>query len=80
MSTEYKVSWRRTAWSAGTWPRRKLFRRWSAAVAWAKKLERDQDRYGPVEIEIHQRTCTAWAPTVWNVDLSDFCEDEGGPG
>lgn len=72
MSVEYKVTWRRTAWKPTTWPGRKLFRRWSSAVAWAKKLEDNQHRYGPVEVTIHQRTCGNWQPTVWGRGIESF--------
>lgn len=76
MTVEYQVAWRRTAWKATTWPRRKLYRSWSAAVAQAKKLEDNQHKYGPVEITIQQRTCGPWGPTVWSVDLEQFVGEE----
>lgn len=69
---EYRVRWKRKAWKPGTWPRQRMFRTWAQAVAWAKKLERDQDRYGEVETEIHQRQTGAWTPTVWGVGLEAF--------
>lgn len=76
MTIEYKVSWKRKAWKAGTWPRRKLFRSWAAAVAQAKKLEANQPKYGPIEITIMQRTCGPWQPTVWSLDHESFLDED----
>lgn len=86
MGIEYKVSWRRLAWSPTTWPRRMLFRSWASAVKQAKKLEDNQHRYGPVVITIHQRTVGHWQETVYgrgvdhfDVDLENVDVGDEGP-